>query len=292
MRSSLVFFSALLAITTLTRAGFGLITMDDTPGPPAPVVPVPPSLGQQPFVTEQELDLTPSQTNTNQLNQLLTFETTPDICAAGEGYLAVDFSFLKFPGQTKEYRYQLQGQYGFTDQIAGGAFVPGITSELGTTNSGLGDITLYAQYKFDKFVSPEIINLTAQLDLVLPTGNRSELRDTGKFGVRPIILAYKDFGQHGPGILGAYASFGFTLTTNSDVRVAIGGTYQIDRLAAILEFYDQTGSHQGGPQVLITPGLSYRGFSPWELSVGVPLGLNNGSPDWGIIAKLTYVFQN
>jgi hypothetical protein len=297
MRPSFVIFSAVLAMTILAvtepaRADFTLITMDDTPGPPTPVVPVPPSLGQQPFVTENELDLTPSQSNTNQLNQLLTFETTPDICAQGEGYFSVDFSFLKFPGQTKEYRYQLQGQYGFTDQIAGGAFVPGITSELGTTNSGLGDITLYAQYKFDKFVSPEIVDLTAQVDVVLPTGNRTEMRDTGKFGVRPLILAYKDFGQHGPGILSAYGSFGFTLTTNSDVRLALGTTYQIDRLAAILEFYDQTGSHQGGPQVLITPGLCYRGISPWEISIGAPLGLNRGSPDWGVIAKLTYVFQN
>jgi len=274
------------------RAGFELTLFQDNPGPPPRVVPVPPSLGQQPFPTEKEPDLTPSQTNTNQLNQLLTFETTPDICAAGEGYVSGDFDFLKFTGSTKEYRYQIQGQYGFTDQIAGGVYVPGVTAQIGTTYSGLGDITLYGQYKMDQFINPQVVDLSFQLDMVLPTGNRTELRDTGKFGIRPLALVYKGFGQHGPGILGAYGLFGFTVTTNSDVRVALAATYQIDRITGILEFYDQTGSHTGGPQVLVTPGFSYRGLSPWEITVGVPIGLNKGSPDWGVDFKLTYTFQN
>jgi hypothetical protein len=261
---------------------------DDQPQSSAP----PASLGQQPFVVEKEPDLTPSQTNTNQLNQLFISETTPDICAAGEEYVTGSFTFLRFRGQDREYRYQLQGQYGFTDQIAAGAYVPGITAKQISTDSGLGDITVYAQYKLDQFINPEIVDMTAQVDMVLPTGNRTELRDTGKFGVRPLILAYKDFGQRGPGILGAYGSFGFTLTTNSDVRLALAATYQLDRLTGILEFYDQTGSHQGGPQVELTPGFAYKGVSPWEFSVGVPIGLNKGSPDWGVVCKLTYVFQN
>ena len=259
---------------------------------PAPINPEPLSLGHQPFDVQKEPDLTPSQTNSNQLNQLFESETTPDICAAGEGYLSADFSYANFPKSVRVYRYQLQGQYGFTDQIAAGAFIPGITTKLSTTSTGLGDITLYAQYKMDQFINPEIVDVTLQLDMILPTGDRSVLRDTGKFGVRPFVLAYKDFGTHGPGIIGAYGSFGFTITTNSDVRVALAATYQIDRLTGILEFYDQTGSHQGGPQVDITPGIAYRGLSPWEFSVGVPIGINKGSPDWGVICKLTFAFQN
>jgi len=292
MKPISTFFLIVLGMTAFARADAQSFFFDDTPGSPRPVVPEPPSLGQQPFVAEKEPDLTPSQTNTNQLNQLFQFETTPDICAAGEGYVTVDFDFLKFMGQTKEYRYQIQGQYGFTDQIAAGAYVPGITAEVTHTSSGLGDITFYGQYKLDQFINPEVVDMTVQIDMVLPTGDRSAMRDTGKFGIRPLVLAYKDFGQRGPGTLGAYGLFGFTLTTNSDVRIALAGTYQIDRIAGILEFYDQTGSHLGGPQVQITPGFAYRGISPWEFSVGVPIGLNKGSPDWGVICKLTYVFQN
>jgi hypothetical protein len=195
------------------------------------------------------------------------------------------------------YRYQLEGQYGFTDQIAAGAFVPILNTRVVSgsthrTTTGVGDIGFYAQYKLDQIINPEIVDVTAQLDVILPTGDRSDLRDTGKFGIRPLILAYKDFGQHGPGDLGLYGLFGFTLTTNSDVRVGLAATYQYHDLVGIFEFFDQAGDNQGRPLVQVTPGLAYRGLSPWEIAIGVPVGINSGTPDWGIIFKLTYVFQN
>jgi hypothetical protein len=265
----------------------------NAPANPAvnPPAPAPASLGQQPFPAAVPEDLTPSQTNTNQLNQLFEFETTPDICAAGEAYVTADFNFLKFPGSEKQYRYQLQGQYAFTDQIAVGGFVPGITTAdlLNHTYTGLGDITLYGQYKLDQFINPEVVNLTVQLDMILPTGDVTQMRDTGKFGVRPLLLAYKDFGQHGPGYFGVYGLIGFTVTTNSDFRIGAAATYQINDWVGIFEFYDQDGIH-GHPEVLLTPGITYRGLSQWELSVGVPVGVTTGTPDWGIIAKVTYVF--
>ena len=159
-------------------------------------------------------------------------------------------------------------------------------------STGVGDIGLYAQYKMDQIINPEVVDVTAQLDVILPTGDRNDMRDTGKFGVRPLVLAYKDFGQHGPGDLGLYGLFGFTLTANSDVRVGLAATYQIHDLVGIFEFFDQAGENQGRPLVQVTPGLAYRGISPWEIAVGVPVGVNSGTPDWGVILKLTYVFQN
>jgi hypothetical protein len=59
----------------------------------------------------------------------------------------------------------------------------------------------------------------------------------------------------------------------------------------IIEFYDEAGAGRG-PLLQVTPGVSYRGFAPWEISVGVPVGINTGTPDWGVIFKLTYAFQN
>ena len=133
--------------------------------------------------------------------------------------------------------------------------------------------------------------MTAQVDVLLPTGASGQLRDTGHFGVRPLALAYKDFGQQGPGVLGAYGLIGFTVTTNSDFRVGVAATYEIHRLAAVLEFFDTTGNRLGRPLVSVTPGLIYRGLGPLEQPAGVPLGVNNGSPHWGITFKLTYDFQ-
>jgi hypothetical protein len=239
----------------------------------------------------KEPDLTPSQSNSNQLNQLFQFETTADTSAAGEAYVSGSFDFLKYPGTTKQFRYQLQGQYAFTDQIAAGGFVPGITTKLNHSYTGLGDIDLYAQYKLDQIINPEIVDLTVQVDLILPTGKSSEMRDTGRFGVRPLLLLYKDFGQRGPGDLGVYGLAGFTFTTNSDFRLGAAATYQINEWAGIIEFYDQDGIH-GHPYVQVTPGICYRGFAAWEMSVGVPVGVSKGTPDWGVIAKITYRFAN
>jgi len=257
----------------------------------APAAPPPASLGQQPFPVEKEPDLTPSQTNSNQLNQLFQFENTPDICAAGEGYLSADFTYLKFPGTTKQYRYQLQGQYGFTDQIAAGAFIPVVTADINHADTGIGDVGIYGQYKLDQIINPEIVDVTVQVDVILPTGDRTAMQDTGKFGVRPLLLAYKDFGQHGPGDLSLYGLFGFTLTTNSDVRAGIAATYQYENVVGIIEFFDEAGAGRG-PLLQVAPGVAYRGFTPWEISVGVPVGINTGTPDWGVIFKLTYAFQN
>jgi hypothetical protein len=289
-RISLWLFCAVLGLFSVSARGQDPIFYFDDAPPGNPAVD-PASLGQQPFPPAKVQDLTPSQTNTNQLNQLFQFETTPDICAQGEGYITGNFDFLKYPGTTKQYRYQIQGQYAFTDQIAVGGFLPGITSKTTRTSSGLGDFTIYAQYKLDQFINPEIVNVTVQLDMILPTGDSGEMRDTGKFGVRPLLLAYKDFGLHGPGSFGVYGFAGFTITTNSDLRLGAAATYQINEWVGIIELYDQNGIH-GHPFVQITPGISYRGLGPWEFTVGVPVGVSKGTPDWGIIAKITYAFQN
>jgi hypothetical protein len=151
-------------------------------------------------------------------------------------------------------------------------------------------VGLYAQYKFDRIVNPEIIDLSAQLDVILPTGNSSQLRDTGRFGVRPLALAYKDFGRQGPGTLSAYGLIGFTLTTDSDFRMGLAAAYTMHRLSGVLEFVDTTGNRLGRPLVSITPGLVYRVPGPLEIAAGVPLGVNNGSPHWGVTFKLTYAF--
>jgi hypothetical protein len=240
-------------------------------------------------VPDAPAPMTTSQATSNQLNQLFVFETTNNKSAANEGYATLSFAYLKFPHKVFEYRYQVQAQYSFTNQLAVGGFVPLIHARLADTNTGFGDLTFYGQYKLDQLVPHNIVDLTAQIDVVLPTGDRKELRDTGRFGVRPMIQAYKDFGQFGPGHIGAYSELGFTITTDSDFRFGIAGTYEVDRVVAILEFYDQAGSKIGRPFVTFTPGLAVRP-GPFEVALGFPIGLNKGSPDFGIVLKGTFAW--
>jgi hypothetical protein len=234
-------------------------------------------------------NLTTSQASSNQLNQLFAFETTNNKSAANEGYVTASFDYLKFPHKVFEYRYQVQGQYSFTNQLAVGAFVPLVHSRLDDTNTGFGDLVIYGQYKLDQLVPHYILDLTAQLDVVLPTGDRHEFRDTGRFGVRPMIQAYKDFGQFGPGHIGAYGEMGFTITEDSDFRFGFAGTYEWERIVGILEFYDQSGGKIGRPFVTFTPGLAYRP-GPFEVALGFPIGLNKGSPNFGVVIKGTFAW--
>jgi hypothetical protein len=182
----------------------------------------------------------------------------------------------------------VQGQYAITDQLAVGGLFPVIHSHLpGQSNTGLGDVLIYGQYKLDQFIPRNFLEMSAQVDVVLPTGKNSDFRDVGRFGVRPWIQGYKDFGEFGPGHLGAYGEAGFTITQDSDFRFGFAGTYEWQRIVGIVEFYDQTGGKIGRPFITITPGVAVRP-GPFEVSVGIPLGLNKGSPDWGIILKATY----
>ena len=251
----------------------------------------PASLGQQPLPTEQAIDQTPSQTNTNQVNQLFLFETTPNVCAAGEGYVSGQVLYLnRFPTAGQQFRFQVQGQYGVTDQWAVGGYLPGVVNEF--ADDGVGDLGLYAQYKFDRFINPEVVDVTGQVDVVLPTGNSGHFAGTGKFGVRPQGLVYKDFGRQGPGTLGLYGMLGFTVTTHSDLRLGVAATYEVGRLAAVAEL-QQTGDNiQGQRLATFTPGLIYRGIAPLEFAVGVPIGIDQRTPDVGVVFKLTYAFQN
>jgi hypothetical protein len=244
------------------------------------------------LATTARAQQTSSQSSSEQLNQLFLFETTPNKSAAGEAYASAEFTLLGFPHEVKQYRYQLQGQYSITNQLAVGGFLPYLDNTFsGGSNDGFGDLTFYAQYKLDQFINADVVNLTAQLDLITPTGDINRNLDTGRFGVRPAILVYKSFGQVGPGDIGTYGTFGFTLTTHTDVRIGVAMTYQWQRLVGVMEFDDRAGDNFGEPLITFTPGIVYVGTAPWELAVGVPLGANNASPDWGVVVKLTYAFE-
>ena len=231
----------------------------------------------------------PVTSHETQLTQLFLFENTNNKFNANEGYVSGQFAYLDFGHHVYEYRYQAQAQYSFTNQFDVGALVPIVHSKAADTNTGFGDILVWAQYRLDQIIPRDIIELSVQADVVLPTGNRHEFRDTGRLGLRPWLQAYKDLGMVGPGRLAAYGELGFTLTDYCDFRWGLGGTYEWNRIVGIIEFYDQAGGKIGRPFVTFTPGIAVRP-GPFEVALGFPFGLNDASPDWGIILKATWNF--
>ena len=232
-----------------------------------------------------------SQTTSNQLNQLLMTPTTNNKSSAGEWYATLFFRYLSFQNDFDQFHYQAQGQYSFTDQLAAGLWIPVEHNNFGDSHTGFGDVTFYGQYKLDQLISHDVVDLTAEADVVLPTGTFSEGLESGRFGFRPKVLAYKEFDNVGPGNIGVYADIGFTITTHSDFRMDLAATYEWQKIVGILEFYDQAGDKMGSPQVYFTPGAAYRGLGPWEFALGVPIGMNDASADVGVSVKATYAFQ-
>ena len=224
---------------------------------------------------------------------------------AGEGYVSGQFDYLAdLPGgggvnrrggpiDGDQFRFRLQGQYAITDHIAVGGYLPIIDNAGDHGRGGLGDLTAYGQYRLDQIIDPNAIDLTAQLDVVLPTGDYREYRDAGRLGLRPEVLAYKDFGPVGPGVFGAYGLVGYTIADHTDVHLGIAGTYEVAHVAGILEIY---GVHAFGRRDrssgTVTPGIAYRGFNNLDLALGIPIGLTDKSPDVGLTLKVTYAFPN
>src|SRR3954451_11156199 len=90
--------------------------------------------------------VTPSQTNSDQLNQLIVsdvFETTPNKNAAGEGYINGEFRYLDFGHGVKQYLYELKGDYGITDQITVGGWLPIYDAKVTDDHTGIGDVTFF-----------------------------------------------------------------------------------------------------------------------------------------------------
>ncbi len=267
----------------------------------------PASLGQQPLKVEAPV-VTPPPVSGHQLNQLFQFPTTTDALLAGEGYVSGQFDYLAdLPGaggvgrrgglfDGDQFRFRAQGQYAITDHLAVGGYLPILDNAGDHGQSGLGDLTAYGQYRLDQLIDTDVVDVTAQLGVVLPTGDFGEFRDAGRLAVQPVALAYKDFGLVGPGVLGAYGMVGFTLGDRSDFRAGVAGTYEVAHVAAILEFY---GTEELGPEshhrrsfVTFTPGVAYRGLRNLDLALGIPIGLTDRSPDVGVTLKVTYTFGN
>lgn len=268
----------------------------------------PVSLGQQPINPDAPVVVPPPVTP-HQLNQLFQFPTTTDTLLAGEGYVSGQFDFLSdLPGgggsrprgtpvDGDQFRFRAQGQYGVTDHLAVGGYLPVIDNAGAHGEAGFGDLTAYGQYRLDQVIDPNVVDVTVQLGVVLPTGDFGEYRDNGRLGIQPVVLAYKDFGKLGPGVLGAYGMFGFTFSDRADLRAGVAATYEVAHWAGIVEFY---GTDQLGPArtrqrrnfVTATPGIAYRGFRNLDLALGVPIGLSDKSPDVGLTLKFTYAFPN
>lgn len=237
-----------------------------------------------------EAPRTATQFTSTQLNQLFLFENTPDKSAQGEGYVTGFFEYTNYHHFSQE-RYQVQAEYGVTDVFAIGGFVPIIHNDIpGNSSSGFGDVTPYVHVKLDQLVPPDIINLSFQFDVVLPTGDKGDFRDEGRLGVRPWLQAYKDFGAAGPGHFGAYGEAGFTLTDLSDFRWGFALQYEYQKtFYGVLEFYNQMAGNLSRPLVVLTPGGAFR-TGPFEFALGLPIGLNKASPNFGVLLRATYAW--
>ncbi len=231
-----------------------------------------------------------SQASSEQLNQLIIMDNTPDKGEAGEWYATAGFGYFHTPMIQQNYTFFARGQYSITDDIAVGGSVPFLNivhfDDHGTS-TGFGDIGLYGQYNLDSLCHvkhPDMTNVTVQVATFFPTGGHDFKGFNGAISVQPEVLAYHNLGHLGAGVLSAYGEFGFDISKTADNRLGGALAYDIDNFVGLMEFnyINSNGT--------MSPGVVYRGLRNWEFAMGIPINVSS-TGQWGLTLQATFFWE-
>jgi hypothetical protein len=193
--------------------------------------------------------------------------------------------------------------YNFTDDFQVAAILPYVKANLNTrgpsfSNSGLGDIQLFAKYAFYKRDRKnETFRLAGRVNFKLPTGDEKDLPALGTGSMDYSVAAVAGWIKHRVGL---YLEGGYALNTSNEAinfgngvfyNFALGyrllpkvyETYPSPQLNGFLEINGATGArnkvngvveaNSGGTTIFLSPGLQYIGGRLWlvEASFQYPI---------------------
>lgn len=194
-------------------------------------------------------------------------------------------------------RFVAEVAYGVTDWLMIEGRVPFLRLDVdgGDSESGIGDLEFEGKVSLTRKSSPvgfvpDALDLSAGVRVSVPTGDEDE-------GLGRENASFAPF---------ASASYWF------DPRIGLHGRVEAElqqderpqyRATAAIEFvpwdpsfsifgaldFQRDGTESDG--VTIAPGAQYRfPGMPLALGIGIPLGLNDDAPDWGILVNGEYRF--
>lgn len=234
--------------------------------------------------------------------------------AQGETQITLVPSYFSNNGDGDDLLLGLSVEYGITDRFAVGAgWIPyrKIYFDQASDQSGPGDLELGVKYAFDKNEDLQL-QIAIGLGVTLPTGDEDKGLSEGNRVYEPFIVLSKDFGDDTN--IHFNLAYGFVEVVNRPHEIGLaekeeimdGGKDGANGLALNLGLVTKLSPHWRGTLELnletneiddgeetesfFTPGLVWKGLDDFEFGLGVPIGLTDESPDWGLIAKASYEF--
>lgn len=217
---------------------------------------------------------------------ILTEETMPN--EPGELSLRVSTDYRRRGGESVGALPKVELFYGIVERLGAELSVPmAYHHGDGQTTYGLGDVSLGLKYLVIEH-TPEWPAVVFGLEAGLPTGSRSRELGEGAVELEPFIALLKDFGR-----FSIQGNFGWSKQVNREREDRF--TYNWALAAPLLErkvhvLVEMNGDWGREPQTAVAPGLKYNFTDEVFIGAAVPFGLNEHTPDWGIVTQFQIGF--
>lgn len=198
--------------------------------------------------------------------------------------------------------------YGFNDslqlRLLWSSFVVRDVENRGAV-AGLGDLRPGFKYSFMK-IRGSNFHAAIAFDVVFPTANVNKGLSNGFINYQPAIILAKDFpklfNSHivtriGPGLVQRIKNPDNNFQKDPKAHQIIWNTGLVipyKDLSFICEYSWVTNKWNNNGkenQMYIVPGIVWRLPKRWELDLAIPIGLNNTSDNFKIIAKVVHEFD-
>ncbi len=228
----------------------------------------------------------PDPSTGNGLVEELILGESPYPQEAGEFQITLSSEHLQ-SGESHSTDLILEFEYGLTDSFQVSLEIPyGLidAKEVGESDvDGIGDIGAGAMWNF---LNEAGFVVSAAVEVNFPTGDENDELGEGEAEVEPMLLAVIvfDWWELYGGIGGEFTDDEDALTYSAGVAATIGP------VVGLLEFAGVTGTEEAEEVQYIAPGLAASILGDTEFEIGVPIGLNNDSADWGLTCRVVWEF--
>ncbi len=178
-------------------------------------------------------------------------------------------------------------------------------SREGSTTQGIGDLELGTQYSFMN-IADELFHAALGLEVGVPVGDIDKELSEGFLEISPSLILAQDLPRFHDSQIFTQIGFSFVdrLKNHADPDEDepeahdfiwnAGFFIPCGDVRWVTEFNWRTNewNHNGDENELyITPGVIWVLPEGWEAGLGVPVGLNDKSDNYRVIASLTYEFD-
>jgi len=169
---------------------------------------------------------------------------------------------------------------------------------------GVGDLELGTQYSFMN-IGGSLYHIAARFSLGVPLGDVNKDLSEGFLEYEPAVILARDFPELHRTQVFTEIGAGFVQRVNRpaaageaepaahELNLGSGFFVLFPRAAATMEFNwsnNQWNHHGAENDLYLTPGCLWRAARNLEIGLGIPVGLNNGSDRFEVIAHLVWEF--